>query len=415
VKPESYRWALVAALGIVGMLNYLDRQVIFSLFPLLRSDLHLADWQLGMAGSAFLWIYAFMSPFGGYVADRYGRRRVIIFSLLVWSSVTLLTGLARSYGALFMARSMMGLSEACYLPAALALITCYHGAPTRSRAVGFHMAGLALGMVLGGVGGGWMGGLWGWRAPFFLLGAIGIAYCAVLTPFLRPDPPADREAAPGFLPAVRQVIGLRGFPVFAAVFAAKGVSDWLVYTWMPLYLYERFGMSLANAGFSATFYMQAATMAGIVAGGALGDWWGMRAASGRAWTQAAGLTVAAPFLVLGGFTRTSAVLLAGLAVYGLARGFFDSNAMPVLAQMAPQHLRATGYGLLNFGSTIAGGLIATAGGFLKASIGIGVLMQVAGVLLLVGAVALWRLRFALVELDRDWIVPADGMKKCALP
>ena len=84
-KTARYAWILVALLWLVWLLNYLDRQVVFVLFPLLKTDLALSDLQLGLLGTSFLWVYAFASPFSGYAADRWGRKRIIVASLLVWS------------------------------------------------------------------------------------------------------------------------------------------------------------------------------------------------------------------------------------------------------------------------------------------------------------------------------------------
>src|SRR6266545_1274468 len=100
MQLERYRWALVALLWVVALLNYLDRQVIFAVFPLLEGELHVSGVQLGLLGTSFLWVYGMLSPFGGWVADRFGRRRVILLSLAVWSAVTWLTGHSRSYGEL---------------------------------------------------------------------------------------------------------------------------------------------------------------------------------------------------------------------------------------------------------------------------------------------------------------------------
>src|SRR5690349_9991620 len=101
-----YKWALVALLWVVALLNYVDRQVIFAVFPLLKTDLGISSLQLGLLGTSFLWIYGLLSPFGGYAADRFGKRRIIIVSLAVWSGITFLTGHSRTYGELLGARGL---------------------------------------------------------------------------------------------------------------------------------------------------------------------------------------------------------------------------------------------------------------------------------------------------------------------
>ena len=382
----GYAWLLVALLWVVALLNYVDRQVIYALFPLLEKDFSLSGAQLGLLSTVFLWVYAFASPFGGYLADRFGRTRVILASLLVWSAVTWATGYARTYGQLLATRALMGFSEAFYIPAALALIADHHSERTRSTATGLHQSGLYAGIVLGGVAGGWLGEHYGWRVPFTILGAIGVAYFAVLLAGLRP---AHRSAGAvsrlDFAGSFKELSALPGFWRLAAVFSLVGLANWLVYTWLPSHLYERFRMRLALAGFSATFYIQAASFAGILLGGLVADAWAVRSGRGRIRVQAAGLAAAAPFLFAVGSTDSQAVLILALILFGLGRGLYDSNAMPVLCQIAPAHLRSTGYGIFNLLSCVVGGLAAAGAGWLRSTLGLAVAFQIAAVLLMLGA------------------------------
>lgn len=378
-----YPWLLVALLWVVALLNYLDRQVIFSVFPLIRADLAVTDIQLGLLGTAFLWVYGLLSPFGGYLADRFGRRSVILVSLGVWSAVTLLTGYARSYYELLGARALMGISEACYLPAGLALIADYHSERTRSLATGLHQSGLYMGIVLGGVGGGWMGQTFGWRAAFIVLGAAGIVYGFVLVPMLRGGRTSTASRRP---PVVR--LSTRPFTLLTTANMLTATAYWCVYTWLPLYLFERFHMSLAGAGFSATFYIQVASFAGILAGGTLADRWSRTNPRARILTQAMGLAAAGPFLFVVGFTGSAWILVGALVLFGLGRGFFDCNLMPVVCEIVEPDLRATAYGVLNCTSCIAGGAMAIAGGMLKSSIGLGGALQISGLILVVAAAML---------------------------
>ncbi len=389
-----YRWICVALLWAVWLLNYLDRQVLFSVFPLLQADLKLSSVQLGMLGAAFLWVYAAASPFAGYLADRFGRHRIVAGSLLIWSAVTLATGQARTFTQLLIARGVMGISEACYLPAGLALIAAWHDESTRGKATGLHYSGSYLGIVMGGTLGGWIAERHGWRAPFTILGFIGVLYAIVLFRWLR-DRTAERsktDTTQSFARAVAQVFRLRGYVPLFLVFAITSIANWLTYTWLPLYLYERFGMTLGQAGFAATFYLQAGSMAGIIGGGWLADRWVMRAPRGRVLAQAIGMAIAAPFLFLSGFTTSTALLACGMVIFGIGRGTFDANAMPVLCQIAPPGLRATGFGIFNFIGPFAGGMTAVAAGALKSSIGIAGAMEICGLLLLAAAFLLARVR-----------------------
>ena len=393
MNRPHYAWLLVGLLWVVAFLNYVDRQVIFSLLPLVEKEFRLTGAQLGFLSTVFLWVYGLASPFAGYLGDRFGRVRMIVVSLLIWSVVTWATGHARSYGELVAARALMGLSEACYLPAALALIADYHGDRTRSLATGLHQSGLYTGIVMGGVGGGWLGETYGWRSPFTLLGAAGVAYFALLAWGLRRSArPATAGSALNLAGSLSKLSGLHGFWRVTLVFSAVGLANWLVYTWLPLYLYERFGMTLTSAGFSATFYIQAASFAGILIGGLAADYWGTRRLKGRIWVQSAGLAAAAPFLFLIGVANSQALLIVALLMFGMGRGIYDSNAMPVLCQIAPAQFRSTGYGVFNFVSCMVGGITVVTAGYLKSVIGLGLAFQVAAAVLIAAALILLTVR-----------------------
>src|SRR5580692_8262723 len=133
-------WLVVILLMPVALLNYLDRQMLASMKYSVMGDITSieTDENWGFMLGQFKWVYAFLSPIGGYVADRFSRRFTICTSLFVWSAVTEWTGHVASFNELILARSLMGASEAFYIPAALALIADYHTGRTRSRAVGLH-------------------------------------------------------------------------------------------------------------------------------------------------------------------------------------------------------------------------------------------------------------------------------------
>jgi predicted MFS family arabinose efflux permease len=250
-------------------------------------------------------------------------------------------------------------------------------------------------MVLGGLGGGWLGEHYGWRSAFTVLGGVGVGYTAVLTVTMKGTPPARTatgEEVPSFWPSVRELLVLPGFRTLLAVNILGSLAYWMVYTWLPLFLYERYQMSLTGAGFSATFYIQAASVAGILAGGVVADRWAGASSRGRLLTQVIGFGVAGPALFLVGYTGSHAVLVAALLVFGVGKGFYDCNQMPVLCQIARPNLRATGYGIFNFGACIAGGIMAFAAGATKNTLGLAFALQLSACVLAVAAVLLLRLR-----------------------
>lgn len=193
-SQRFYAWTIVGLLWVVASLNYLDRLMLVSMRESVKSGIVMTDAQFGLLTSVFLWVYGSLSPVGGYLADRFSRKWVIIGSLVTWSAMTWVTGRVHTFQGLFAARALMGVSEAFYIPAGLALIAEWHRGSTRSLATGIHMSGLYAGAALGGLGG-YIAQRYGWREGFTWFGVFGIAYSFVLLYWLRDAGPGDSTAA----------------------------------------------------------------------------------------------------------------------------------------------------------------------------------------------------------------------------
>ncbi len=356
-----YAWFVVALLFPVALLNYLDRQMMATMKASMVHDIpsiaNRADW--GLVLGCFKWTYAVLSPFGGYIADRFSKRYVIGGSLLVWSMVTWWTGHVSTFHELMTARALMGISEAFYIPAALALISEYHLGPTRSRAVGLHQAGIYVGQILGGFAG-YMADSpdHGWRWMFTTCGMIGVIYAIPLIPAMR-DPvravptAADTEAAKTGV--IRGLLGNRNFLLLVAYFTLPAIAGWVVRDWMPEILREKFSLGQGKAGVSAILYVQLASLIGALIGGTLADRWMKTTNRGRIFTSAIGMALFLPALFGVGNAPTLTFAIIGLIVFGLGWGFFDCNNMPILCQIARPEWRATGYGIMNLVSISCGG------------------------------------------------------------
>lgn len=375
-------------LWIVAFLNYLDRILITSMRDPIVADFKLTDAQFGLLTSVFLWSYGILSPFGGFFADRYSRKKVIVFSVMVWSAVTVWTGFASSFQEMLAARFLMGVSEACYIPAALALITDYHKGRTRSLATGLHMSGLYAGLALGGLGG-YIAELWGWRSGFHVFGIVGIVYSLLLLYILKDYKAAPTESndetapLPGKISltnALKVLLSEASFIILLVYFAVLGIVNWLVYGWLPTFLKDHFHLNLGEAGISATGYIQIGSFIGVVVGGILADRWIRKNERGRLYVLIMGFTLGAPFLFLMASTNVFSIAIIAMLIFGLARGFNDANMMPILRQVADGRYIATGYGFLNFLSTIVGGLMVYVGGALKdAQVDLSIIYQVSAV------------------------------------
>ena len=399
-NQSYYAWGLVALLWIVAFLNYFDRIMITSMRDPIVKEFSLSDAQFGLLTSVFLWSYGILSPFGGFLADKYSRKKVIIFSVSVWSAVTLWTGFTSSFEEMLVSRFFMGLSEACYIPAALALITDYHKGKTRSLATGLHMSGLYAGLALGGLGG-YIAEIWGWRYGFHIFGIFGILYSIVLLYYLRDIKHETTENEVGeikketisLLGSVKILFKERSFLVLLFYFSVLGTANWLIYGWLPTFLKEHFHLNLGEAGISATGYIQIGSFVGVILGGYFADKWFLKNKRSRVFMIIIGFTVGAPFLFLMSSTTVFAIAIIAMFFFGIARGINDANLMPVLRQIADSRYIATGYGFLNFLSTIIGGLMVYVGGALKdAKVDLSIIYQVSAVIMLLATWSLFAIK-----------------------
>lgn len=389
-------WLVVGLLFVVGCLNYLDRIMITTMRTSIVAAIPMTDAQFGLLTSVFLWIYGLLSPFAGYLADRYSRSRVIIISLFVWSLVTWLTVHAHNFQQLLLTRALMGISEAFYIPAALALIVDYHRGSTRSLAVGIHMMGITVGQSLGFLGG-WIAEDFAWTKSFAVIGIVGVGYAVLLLFTLKNAPritTGDEKASPlarlNFGRAVSELFRSGQFIRLLFFWALLGVIGWMVLGWLPTFYKEQFQLSQKMAGVYATGYLYPMAMLGGLFGGYLADRWSKVNPRARILVPAIGLCISAPFVFAGSMTPVLPFTIVCFMVYGFTRTFSDANLMPVLCMIVHEHSRATGYGILNMFACFVGGLgIYAAGALRDAHVNVVLLFCVAAVIMVICAFLLF--------------------------
>jgi MFS family permease len=149
LRASRYKWSVVLMLWFVCFLNYGDRQAINSIFPKLKGEFGFDEVQLGLIGSAFMWVYAAAAPLAGYVGDRVRRKDLILGGCLFWSLVTITTGWCQRLWQFVGVRAMEGFGETFYFPASMSLLSDYHGPATRSRAMSFHQSSVYAGTIAG--------------------------------------------------------------------------------------------------------------------------------------------------------------------------------------------------------------------------------------------------------------------------
>ena len=364
---KYYPWVVVALLGGVALLNYMDRQMLSTMKDSMQVDI--TDLQsaanFGRLMAVFLWIYGLMSPISGIIADNLSRKKLIVGSLLVWSSVTYFMGLATTYDQVFWLRALMGLSEALYLPAGLSLIADYHTGGSRSLAVGIHMTGLYLGQAIGGFGA-TLAAAYSWNVTFQWFGIIGIVYAVVLAVFLkdkkRVAPEETKESTPK-KPQANVWLSLKSlfmnpaFWVILLYFAIPSLPGWATKNWLPTLFAENLGLPMSQAGPMATITIAFSSFVGVVFGGILSDRWVRKNIKGRIYTGAIGLSLTIPSLLLLGFGHSIFEVVSAGVLFGIGFGMFDANNMPILCQFVSVRQRATAYGVMNMVGVFAGAMI----------------------------------------------------------
>ncbi|MBI3208659.1 MAG: MFS transporter [Candidatus Solibacter usitatus] len=381
-------WLTAALLAIAGCLNYADRTAISAVFPLLRSDLGMSDAELAAIGTAFLWTYSAASPLAGMAADRWARHRLVAISLMAWSLATLWGAAARDKDELILTRVALGLSECLYLPAAVGLIADLHGLQTRGRALGLHSMGIFLGSVVGGGLAGLLADHFGWRAGLTVLGAAGVVWAIVLWFIVLPAKRIENQEHEPLSHRLGILFRLKTFYLFAAQAMLVSVGTWMFFNWMPLYLKERFSLSLAAAGFSGTATLQVAASVGLIVGAVISDRMAKRHASIRFLLMSVFFLCSAPFLLVFASDAGLYVVTAGMIAFSLFRGLGMANETPSLCDLLPSNVRSTGQGLMNMLNTFAGGIGVYIAGRLKQDWGLGgVFSGVSVVMVLAAALA----------------------------
>jgi MFS family permease len=358
-------------LWFVCFFNYADRQAIFSVFELLKSEMNLTDVQLGIVGAAFMWVYAGFGTIAGLIGDRLKRKPLIIGGLVFWSVITIATALSTRYAHLVMFRALEGFGEAFYFPASMSLISAYHGPGTRSRAMSIHQSSVYAGTIAGGSVAGVLGQHYGWRSSFYLFGSLGVLLGVLLLLWLREPagesaieraestPPSELRASSQSHSAIRTLIDLLTNPmvrVLTVVFIGANFVAMIFLTWMPSFLYRKFNLSVAMAGVSATVYLQIASMLGVLTGGALADRIARKTAGGRMMTQAIGLALGVPFIFLAGWTISVPIVIVALVGFGYFKGLYDANIWASLHDVVRPERRASAVGLMNSLGWIGGGI-----------------------------------------------------------
>jgi predicted MFS family arabinose efflux permease len=378
LAPE---WQLIAFLWFCYLLNHADRQVVYTLFPALQKEFGYSDAVVGLTGALFLWVYGLCSPVAGILGDRFSKPKLIVASLGTWSAFTVLSGFSPNGIFLLVCRALLGVSESVFMPAGYGLMAAAHGPQSRSRAIAIFGTSQLLGVAVGGSLSAYVGEHLNWRASFWILGAVGILFTVPLGRFFRRMPPAFQETSTaeqarlGVFFRLFRIPSLRTVTLFVAV-ATFGL--FLVWSWLPTFLYDKFHLGLARAGFEASIYSPVGTALGLLVGGTLADRGYGRTRASRFWLTTIAFFAAAPCIFLLGYSPTLGATRVAAIAFGFFSGWISGNQAAAAFDVVPASVRASAVGVLNLLGATVSGFAPFLGGVVRRNIGVGRLMGLTG-------------------------------------
>ena len=314
-------WLLIA----INFLNYLDRIIFVAIGPELKVAFHMNDGQVGLTGSAFLFIYTISALPLGVLADRGSRTKVIAFGVMLWSLATWYTAIAHTFVELFLGRAALGIGEASYIPAGTALIAAYFAPQVRARVMSNWGASTLVGTAAGFVAGGIIAQQIGWRWAFVICGVPGLLLAALMwrIPERRAYDQADAQAGSQEMLAsiagvtdqgvtqrtwqtdlrliLRQMRAILRSPTARLTIILQALALFVTtpaIIFIPIYLKEHFHLDVQTTALLAGGVLIPGGVLGAVLGGVVADRLSRRFAGGRMLAAAIGYACALPCLVV---------------------------------------------------------------------------------------------------------------------
>ncbi len=307
------RYALGLLLA-VNLLNYVDRQVLYAVFPLVKADLRLSDTELGILGSSFMVFYMVSAPLLGWLGDRMSRIRLASYGLSVWSLATVFAGLASGYRMLLGARTVVGIGEASFGTISPGLLSDYFPREKRGRILSCFYVAIPVGSALGYLFGGLLGQRFGWHSAFLMVGLPGLLLALPLW-FLREPDRGSGEESSGIargLEGYLQLFTNRSFVTNTLAMAAMTFALGGLAQWVPTFLYRIHHLSVAegNTLFGAITVLSG--ISGTLTGGWLGDRLQKKSTRGYLLVSGWGFLLGAPVAAFALLTTSVTACLAAI-------------------------------------------------------------------------------------------------------
>jgi predicted MFS family arabinose efflux permease len=362
---DKNAWYALAILFAVNMMNFFDRQIIASVSKPIIEEWGLTDAQMGLMGTAFIWIYAVVGvPFGIW-ADRGSRKKLLSFAVAIWSIFTAASGLAWNYWAMFLARMGVGVGESGCSPAGNSLIGDLYPASKRGKAIGVFMLGLPIGITLSNAFSGVIAKAFGWRLVFFLATIPGLILAALALKIKEPSRGASEAIKSanekrGFL----QYFQVLAIPTMWWIILSGALHNFNAYTvnsFIPLYLGRHHGLDIRDANFIAALVLGAVGVVGLIIGGWLADWSRRRGPRGRMIVSALALLISTPCVYLAiGQPKGSLVSFMALMGFGWMLIYvYYVTVYPAIQDVVEPNLRGSAMALYFFGMYFLGGAYGT--------------------------------------------------------
>lgn len=386
---KSYKWELLLLLWLAYFFNQADRQIFSVVIPLIREDLALSDAELGLISSVLVWTYGVLVPVAGFVGDRWSKKGIISFSLLFWSTATVLTGLCSTVTQFILLRGVAtGGGEAFYAPPANALISEHHK-KTRSIALSIHQTAVYAGIILSGFIAGYIAERFGWQKAFYCFGAFGIILALIISRRFRSDRPVIvKSERISFRYTLAEILSKPTIMLLTIGFACMVFVNVGYLTWMPSFLVEKFDLKLSEAGFSSMFYHHIGAFIGVIIGGTLSDRLAVKAPVKRLVLQSLALFLAAPFIYLLGHANTPLLMYTSLFLFGIFRGIYDANIFASLYEVVKPEIRSSVSGIMLMFAFLTGAFSPYILGVLKPTLGLAAGISWLSVSYLLGAGAI---------------------------
>jgi predicted MFS family arabinose efflux permease len=344
-RGAGYALALLLA---VNLLNYIDRQALYAVFPLIKADLKLTDAGLGFLGSAFMISYMLTAPLFGRLGDRANRARMAASGVVVWSLATTLSGLATSYRTLLAARTLVGVGEASFGTVSPGLVADYFPRERRGRMLSLFFLAIPVGSALGYILGGQLGQRFGWQTAFLLVGLPGLLLALPLSLLGDPRQSIIQEGAASneaIIPELRRFWNNRTYvyatlSMAAMTFAIGGLAQWA-----PSYLQRTFGMEVARGSTVFGVITVVSGIIGTLSGGWLGDYFQCRRSTGYLYVTATGFLLGAPMILLALVTDNLILCLSAIFVAELFLFLNTSPLNTVLINVVAPGNRAMGFAI----------------------------------------------------------------------